>query len=291
MQTPDVFPDVPCVDCSITKLREMLDARLISSVALAQACIQRSQQQAALNVWVDFQPERLLQAARQADARLAAGERLPLLGIPIALKDNITATGFACAAGTRALAGYTPQTDAAVVARLKAAGAIIAGKVGMHELALGISNNNAVTGAVRNPCNPDCIPGGSSGGSGASVAARLVAASIGTDTGGSVRVPAALCGVTGLRPTVGRWPGAGIFPISHTRDTAGPLAHTVADCALLDAVVTATITGERSAPLEKNCQEGRIWTAACKRWQRRRWQSWPMPGRNWWNWTCPSWPN
>jgi len=226
------------LDLPLTALRELLDARLVSSAELASACIARTQARPDLNAWVDFQPQALMAAAQQMDVRLAAGERLPLLGIPIALKDNIQATGFTCAAGTKALAGYRPATDAALVATLKAAGALIAGKLGMHELAMGVTNNNAVTGAVKNPWNPACIPGGSSGGSGAAVGARLVPASIGTDTGGSVRIPAALCGVTGFRPTTGRWPGVGIVPISRTRDTAGPLAHTVTDCALLDAIVT-----------------------------------------------------
>ena len=228
------------LDLPITALRELLDARLVSSLELAEACIARTQAQQAVNAWVSFDPQALREQARAADARLAAGERLPLLGIPVALKDNIEALGFPCGAGTASLSGKAPMADAALVSRLKAAGAIVAGKVGMHELAFGATNNNAVTGAVRNPWDHQRIPGGSSGGSGAVVGARLVPATIGTDTGGSVRVPAALCGVTGFRPTVGRVPGEGLAPISRTRDTAGPLAHTVADCALLDAVMTET---------------------------------------------------
>lgn len=228
------------IDLPITALRELLDARLVSSLDLAEACIARTHAQQAVNAWVSFDPQALREQARVADARLAAGERLPLLGIPIALKDNIEALGFPCGAGTASLSGKAPTADAALVSRLKAAGAIIAGKVGMHELAFGATNNNAVTGAVRNPWDHRRIPGGSSGGSGAVVGARLVPGTIGTDTGGSVRVPAALCGVTGFRPTVGRVPGEGLAPISRTRDTAGPLAYTVADCALLDAVMTGT---------------------------------------------------
>jgi len=247
------------LDFPLTALRELLDARLVSSVELARTCIARTQAQSAVNAWVDFQPQALLEAAQRADARLAAGERLPLLGIPLALKDNIEALGFTCAAGTQALTGFKPQADAAIVAKLKAAGAIIAGKVSMHELALGITNNNAVTGAVRNPWQHACIPGGSSGGSGAVVGARLVSAAIGTDTGGSVRVPAALCGATGFRPSVGRWSGSGIIPISHTRDTAGPLAHTVADCAFLDSIVTGQKKDGATATLEAiACQTLRL---------------------------------
>jgi Asp-tRNA(Asn)/Glu-tRNA(Gln) amidotransferase A subunit family amidase len=225
-------------DLPITALRELLDSRLLSSAELADACIVRTEAASALNAYASFDAEALRSQARQADARIAAGERLPLLGVPVALKDNIDAVGWPCAAGTGALQGRAPAADAELVLRLRAAGALVAGKAGMHELAFGITNHNAVSGAVHNPWDAERIPGGSSGGSGAVVAARLVPAAIGTDTGGSVRVPAALCGVVGLRPTVGRVPGAGIAPISATRDTGGPLARSVRDCALLDAVLS-----------------------------------------------------
>lgn len=228
------------LDLPLTALRELLDARLVTSLELAQQCIARTEAARGLNAFIGFSPEALRAAATLADERLRSGERLPLLGIPIALKDNVDAAGYPCGAGTAALAGREPRQDAELVQRLRAAGALIGGKLNMHELAFGITNNNGVTGPVRNPWNPERIPGGSSGGSGAAVAARLVPAAIGTDTGGSVRVPAALCGVVGFRPTVGRVSGAGIAPISATRDTAGPLAHTVRDCALLDGVLTGS---------------------------------------------------
>jgi Asp-tRNA(Asn)/Glu-tRNA(Gln) amidotransferase A subunit family amidase len=231
-------------DLPITALRELIDSRLLSSAELAEECIARTATAASLNVYASFDAEALRVQARQADARLAAGERLPLLGIPIALKDNIDAVGWPCSAGTGALQGRAPKADAELVGRLRAAGALIAGKLGMHELAFGITSHNTVTGAVHNPWDQERIPGGSSGGSAAVIAARLVPGAIGTDTGGSVRVPAALCGVVGLRPTVGRVPGGGIAPISATRDTGGPLARSVRDCALIDAV----LCGE-SAPL------------------------------------------
>jgi mandelamide amidase len=230
------------IDTGVGALRTLLEDGTLSSVALVERLVERTRAAASLNVWTAFDADRLREAARAADARRAAGERLPLLGIPVALKDNVDAVGFPCAAGTGALAGAAPTRDAEVVRRLREAGALIAGKVGLHELAFGITSNNRVSGAVRNPWDPARIPGGSSGGSGAAVAAGLVPAAIGTDTGGSVRVPAALCGVAGLRPTVGRVPGAGIVPISTTRDTAGPLALRVADLALLDAVLAADAT-------------------------------------------------
>lgn len=226
------------IDHTVTGLRDALARGEAKCADLAEQWIARTEAAAALNCYVEFDAQGLREQARAADERLARGERLPLLGVPVALKDNIEAAGFACGNGTGAVHGLKPTADAPLVQRLRAAGALIPGKLGMHELAFGITSNNAVTGAVRNPWDPSRIPGGSSGGSGAAVAARLVPAAIGTDTGGSVRVPAALCGVAGLRPTVGRVSADGIAPISLTRDTAGPLARCVADLALLDGVLT-----------------------------------------------------
>lgn len=230
----------------VVELRRHLQQRTVSSAAVADALIARTEAHAALNGYVAFDPEALRAQARVADARIAAGEELPLLGVPVALKDNIDAVGWPSAAGTGALQGLHPLQDAEVVRRLRDAGALIAGKTNMHELAFGITTNNSLTGAARNPWDRDRIPGGSSGGSGVVVGAGLVPAAIGTDTGGSVRVPAALCGVAGLRPTAGRVPGRGIAPISLTRDTAGPIARSIADCALLDRV----LSGEREASEE-----------------------------------------
>ncbi len=226
------------IDRTATEIGQELAQGSARSTDLAEQWIARTEAASALNAYVAFDAAGLRRQAAQADARRAAGDRLPLLGIPIALKDNIDAAGFACGNGTGALHGRHPPGDAELVRRLRAAGALIPGKLGLHELAFGITSHNAVTGAVRNPWDLSRIPGGSSGGSGAAVAARLVPAAIGTDTGGSVRVPAALCGVAGFRPTVGRVSAEGIAPISATRDTAGPLARSVADLALLDGVLT-----------------------------------------------------
>lgn len=226
------------IDCTATELAQALAEGAAQSTELAEQWIARSEAASALNCYVSFDAAGLLRQAAEADARRRAGERLPLLGVPVALKDNIDAEGFPCGDGTGALHGRYPVGDAELVRRLRGAGALIAGKVGLHELAFGITTNNAVTGPVHNPWDTSRIPGGSSGGSGAAVAARLVPAAIGTDTGGSVRVPAALCGVAGLRPTVGRVSAVGIAPISASRDSAGPLARSVADLALLDGVLT-----------------------------------------------------
>lgn len=205
------------------------------------ACCEAS---AALNAFITLETGPVLAAALEADGRRRAGEPLgPLHGVPLALKDNLDTAGVLTTAGTPALRHHRPRADGAVVQRLLEAGAIVLGKANMHELAFGATSNNAAFGPARNPYDPSRIPGGSSGGTGTAVAARLAPAGIGTDTGGSIRVPAALCGIVGFRPTTGRWPQRGIVPISHTRDTAGPMTRSVEDAALLDAVVT----GERPA--------------------------------------------
>jgi indoleacetamide hydrolase len=198
-----------------------------------------------LNTVLVQDPHLVLTAAQDADARRAHGETLgPLHGLPVLIKDNINTAGLPTTAGTPALAGNRPRRNAVVVDRLLAAGAIPFAKTNMHELALGVTSNNPAFGAVGNPYDPAKIPGGSSGGNASAVAARIAPASIGTDTAGSVRIPAALYGIAALRPTVGRYPRTGsldtvadIVPISFTRDTAGPMARTVADVALLDAVI------------------------------------------------------
>lgn len=169
------------------------------------------------------------------DAEGAAG---PLAGIPLAVKDNLDTADLATSGGTPALRGSRPQRDQHAVGRLRAAGAAVIGKTNLHELALGITSNNAAFGPVRNPHDPGRSAGGSSGGSAVAVATGVVPIALGTDTGGSVRVPAAHCGVVGLRPTVGRWGTGRTVPISSTRDTAGVLATSVADASLVDELVT-----------------------------------------------------
>ena len=143
-------------------------------------------------------------------------------------------------AGTPGLDGWTPPVDAAVVATLREAGATFTGKLALHELSTGVTSNNAHTGPVSNPYRLDHHTGGSSGGTAAAVAAGLIPVGLGGDTGGSCRIPAALCGCVGFRPTLGRWSQAGCVPISSTRDTPGPLGRSVQDVRMLDAVVTAT---------------------------------------------------
>lgn len=206
---------------------------------LVERFLDRNAAYAHLNAFVSIDADASREAARAVDRARRGGETLSLLaGVPLGMKDNIDIAGQECCAGTPGLSGHRPTKDAPVAAALRNAGAIFLGRTGMHELAFGITNNNAFSGAIRNPYDPLMIPGGSSGGAGASCAARLTPGGIGTDTGGSVRVPAALCGIASLRPSAGRWPGSRIVPISSTRDTPGPMARCVADLELMDRVVT-----------------------------------------------------
>jgi len=225
---------------TLTQAAADLRAGKVTSTALTSEALARAKANTDLNAFVILDEAGALKAAAEFDA---SGDRSkPLGGVPIVIKDNIEVAGLPCSAGTPALKDYVPSSDAPVAARLRAAGAIIIGKTSMHELAFGISGYNTAfkTGAefgVRNAYDRALIAGGSSSGTGAALGARIVAGGLGTDTGGSVRVPAALNGCASLRPTAGRYPQEGIAPISHTRDTAGPMAATIADVALLDRVI------------------------------------------------------
>jgi len=209
--------------------------RQISAVEYATALLERTEVWSGIGAFVTLDADHVMAEARRADTGRVAG---PLAGLPIAFKDAIGTQQLPTTAATPALREHRPSEDAQVVADLRTAGAYVYGKLNMHELSYGITSNNQAYGPVRNPHGPDYIPGGSSGGAGAAVAACLVPVAVGTDTGGSVRIPAALCGTVGFRPSTGRYPQSGIIPVSHTRDTAGPLARSVDDVALVDATVT-----------------------------------------------------
>ena len=180
--------------------------------------------------------EAALARARELD-RIPRSERGPLHGVPIAIKDIIAVAGIRCTAGSRILESYVSPFDATVVSRLLAAGAVILGKTNLDEFAMGSSNENSAFRQTRNPWNREWVPGGSSGGSAAAVAARLAPAALGTDTGGSVRLPAALCGVVGLKPTYGRVSRYGLVAFASSFDQAGPIAQTAEDVALILQVI------------------------------------------------------
>jgi mandelamide amidase len=226
-------------ELSASEAAKQIRAGKLKSEDLVRALADQIEKQKDLNAFISFDREAALMAAREADA-LAAKKKFkgPLHGVPLVVKDNIHVAGFPNTAGTPALKDFRPKSHAPVVDKLVKAGAIVLGKTNMHELAFGITTNNAAFGPARNPYDPKRIAGGSSGGSGVAIAARMAPAGLGSDTGGSVRIPAALNGISGLRPTLKRYSQAGITPIAHTRDTAGPMARTVEDLALLDSVIT-----------------------------------------------------
>ena len=219
----------------------------ISAEAYAAALLSRARQYAGLNVFITIDETAVLAAARDADKARARGADAALLGVPLAVKDSYMTRALKTSFGTGLMKDYVPDTDASVVASLKAGGAIVFGKNNLVEMSYGLTGSNAHHGQPKNPYDISRVTGGSSSGAGASVAARLVPAALGGDTVGSIRVPAALCGVVGYKPTPGRWPGDGVAPISHTLDTAGVLARSVEDCALVDAIVTGAKSDDRSS--------------------------------------------
>lgn len=223
------------VQLGITDIVDLVQTRQLSPFELVDSYLERIDAlNASLNVYLTVMAEEARTGARAAERALRDTDGLgPLHGVPIALKDNYAVAGVRMTAGSRFLHDHVATTDAEVVTRLRAAGAIVLGKLNMHEWAIGATTRNPHYGACRNPWDADRIPGGSSGGSGAAVAADMAAASLGTDTGGSVRIPAALNGVCGLRPTVGRISNRGVIPVSWTFDTVGPLARRAEDVARL----------------------------------------------------------
>jgi aspartyl-tRNA(Asn)/glutamyl-tRNA(Gln) amidotransferase subunit A len=211
-----------------------LRAHRFSAVELATAAISRIDGlNPSLRAFITVTSEQALEQARQADRELAMGkDRGPFHGIPVALKDLFYTQGVRTTAGSRIYENFVPQMDATVVEKLLAAGAVLLGKLNMHELAYGITSANPHFGAVRNPWNPLHSPGGSSGGSGAAVATQMVFMAMGSDTGGSIRIPASFCGTVGLKPTYGRVSRFGVLPLGFSLDHVGPLTRSVRDAAL-----------------------------------------------------------
>ena len=225
-------------------LREIRGGR-ISAREYAEALLAECERSGGLNAFIHLDPDRVRDAASRA---VSGGGRLA--GLPVPVKDNFDTADMPTTGGTPGLRDRRTARNAPVLQRLIDEGACVMGKLNMHELAFGITSNNGAFGPARNPYDPARIPGGSSGGSGAAVAARMAPVAMGTDTGGSVRIPAALCGVAGFRPTTGRYSQTGIVPISNTRDTAGPLARSVEDLALFDGVIAGVPDGVPHVSLE-----------------------------------------
>jgi aspartyl-tRNA(Asn)/glutamyl-tRNA(Gln) amidotransferase subunit A len=221
--------------------------------AVSDALDRIERRDAAYNSFITVRAE---EALAEADALPAATG--PLHGVPIGVKDVIDVAGTRTTAASKVLADNVATADATVVARLRRAGAVIVGKLNTHEFAWGASTTSEAFGPARNPWDTERICGGSSGGSGAAVTAALVPGALGTDTAGSVRIPAALCGVTGIRPTTGRVPNRGVIPVSWTYDTVGPLARTAQDCALLlDAIAGPDPEDASTTPVAgEQCLEG-----------------------------------
>lgn len=217
---------------TIKELSALLHAKKITSVELTQHFLDRAQA-SNHNAFLHIDPALSLAQAAAADARFAEGSAGPLTGIPIAHKDIFVTRGLRATAGSKMLGNYTSPFDATVVEKFAAAGMVTLGKLNCDEFAMGSSNENSAFGAVLNPWDTTAVPGGSSGGSAAAIAARLAPAATATDTGGSIRQPAAFCGVTGIKPTYGRVSRYGMIAFASSLDQGGPMAQTAEDCAML----------------------------------------------------------
>ena len=243
---------------SIAEIGGLFRARKLSPVELTKHFLDRTDRlNPTLNAYLTVTPDLALAQARQVEIELcnprnkkSRRDRGPLHGIPIALKDNIHTSGIRTTAGSKFLKEFIPDHDAHAVTRLKAAGAIILGKTNLHEFAYGVTTNNPHFGATRNPWDTARVPGGSSGGAAAAVAAGLCVAAVGTDTGGSIRIPASLCGIVGFKPSLHRVSVEGIIPLSPTLDCAGPMARSAEDAALLFDAISEPRKGEQ--PLSKS---------------------------------------
>ncbi len=235
------------IDMDITTLAPLIARREISPVELTQAYLDRIEAHADLNAYITVDGERALAAAQRAEAEIAAGDyRGPLHGVPLAVKDLFKVEGMVRTCGS-AFFREEPATESSTsVARLEAAGAVILGLLNLHEFAFGPTGVNPHHGSARNPWQRDCVSGGSSSGSGCATAAHLAAATLGTDTGGSIRIPAALCGVVGLKQTYGLASRHGIQPLSERFDHGGPLTRTVSDAALMLAAIAGSDANDPS---------------------------------------------
>ena len=244
---------------SLSELADALAKREISSVELTQLYLERiARHNPQINAFITVDGDKSLAQAKAADALRAAGQVTPLTGIPLAQKDIFCAKGWLTTCGSKMLGNFVSPYDASVIERCNDAGAVILGKTNMDEFAMGSSNETSYYGVVKNPWDLSRVPGGSSGGSAAAVAARLAPAATGTDTGGSIRQPAALCNLTGLKPTYGVVSRYGMIAFASSLDQAGPMAHSAEDCALLlnaMAGFDARDSTSLERPAEDYCRE------------------------------------
>ncbi len=246
------FPHSASSRCGGAPAPDAPNAGAETSLAVIERCLARIHQtQSSINAFITVMDEQARADALASD-RVSPSDRRPgqLAGVAVAIKDDIDVAGVPCTVGSAVYRDRVPALDATVVRRLREAGAVILGKVGLNEFAYGVTCDNAHFGAIRNPWDPARIPGGSSGGSAAAVAADMCAAALGSDAGGSVRVPAALCGVTGLRPTWGTIPAQGTHQISWAIETVGPIARSAVDVARVLSVVADPPAAERSDALQ-----------------------------------------
>ncbi|MEI8297831.1 MAG: amidase family protein [Pseudomonadota bacterium] len=241
----------PLLELTAVEAVRRMTAGEMSAERYATALLARAVATQHLNAFISLDHAQVLAAARAADLARAAGKRLGALhGLPIPVKDSLNTADYPTSAGTPALRNFRPAEDAPLVATLRAAGAVVFGKTNLHELSYGWTSNNLAFGAVRNPYDPSRIPGGSSGGTAAAIAAHVAPLGVAEDTEGSIRVPAALCGIAGFRPSTGRYSTAAAVPISHLFDQAGPHARSVGDLALFDAVAANDTRALVARPLK-----------------------------------------
>lgn len=239
-------------DLTATELAARIAARELTAVEVCRAALDRiAQHDPELHAFHTVDAERALESAQLLDSAQASGSVLgPLHGIPIALKDNLSTRGLMTMASSRILKGFVPPYSATVVRKLEAAGAVMIGKTNLDEFAMGSSTENSAFGPTRNPWATDCAPGGSSGGSAVAVATRMVPAALGSDTGGSIRQPAALTGTVGLKPTYGRVSRYGLLAFASSLDQIGPLTRTVGDAALMLEVIAGPDSHDSTAAAE-----------------------------------------
>ena len=261
-------PEAGWPELSASEAVERMRHGDLSAEAYAQQVLRQCAARQDLNAFINMDAAQVLEGARQADLKRRAGKPLGTLhGLPIPVKDSINTHSLPTTSGTGALRNFRPAQDAPLVRRLLSSGALLLGKTNLMELSLGWTSNNKIFGAVHNPYDLTRIPGGSSGGSAAAVAGRIAPLAVGEDTLGSIRVPAALCGICGLRPSVGRYPADGVMPITPRWDAPGPMARQVRDLILFDAAFHG-----HSAPLRASRAGGRARCAAAgvPRWCRCR---------------------